>query len=116
MLDMNAALAAAPPHTIRREDYRAPDWLVPDIAIEFDLDPARTLVRARLTVTRNDAHAGDGPGRPLRLDGEEADLHKEMAEHATDFARVAGLDSRLRELSARRDELETRWLELSEGA
>ncbi|MFB7762612.1 MULTISPECIES: ABC-F family ATP-binding cassette domain-containing protein [Streptomyces] len=51
-----------------------------------------------------------------RLDGEEADLHKEMAEHATDFARVAGLDSRLRELSARRDELETRWLELSEGA
>ncbi|MET2714456.1 ABC-F family ATP-binding cassette domain-containing protein [Streptomyces harbinensis] len=51
-----------------------------------------------------------------RLEGQESELHKEMAEHATDFARVAGLDAQLRELAARRDELETRWLELSEGS
>ncbi|HTH28130.1 MAG TPA: aminopeptidase N [Sphingobium sp.] len=51
------------PAIIRREDYRPPDWLVPDIALEFDLDPERTRVRARLSVTRNGAH-----DRPLRLD------------------------------------------------
>ena len=65
MLDMNAAGITAPPQPIRRENYRPPDWLVPEIALEFDLDPARTTVRARLTVTRNGAH-----DRPLRLDGD----------------------------------------------
>jgi ATP-binding cassette subfamily F protein uup len=39
-----------------------------------------------------------------------------MAEHATDFQRVAGLDSELRELAERREELETRWLELADDA
>ncbi len=58
------ALAAAPPVT-RRADYRAPDWLVPEIALDFALDPAATRVRATLTVTRNGAH-----DRPLRLDGD----------------------------------------------
>lgn len=65
MLDINAAGLAAPPQPVRREDYRPPDWLVPEIALEFDLDPARTTVRARLTVTRDGTH-----GRPLRLDGD----------------------------------------------
>ncbi|HEY6817127.1 MAG TPA: aminopeptidase N, partial [Croceibacterium sp.] len=49
---------------VRREDYRPPAWLVPEIALEFDLDPVRTRVRARLTVVRNGAHR-----EPLRLDG-----------------------------------------------
>lgn len=53
------------PAAIRREDYRPPDWLVPEIALDFDLDPARTRVRARLTVERNGDH-----DRPLRLDGD----------------------------------------------
>jgi aminopeptidase N len=71
MLDVRPALdaASAAPPLIRREDYRAPDWLVPHIALEFDLDPARTLVRARLSVERNGEHE-----RPLRLDGEELEL------------------------------------------
>ena len=69
MLDMNAAGLSAPPHTIRREDYRAPDWLVPDIALELDLDPARTIVLATLTLARGGAH-----DRPLRLNGEELTL------------------------------------------
>src|SRR6186997_385398 len=56
----------SPTHvTIRREDYRPPDWLVPAIHLDFDLDPAETRVRARLEVKRNGNH-----DRPLRLDGD----------------------------------------------
>ncbi|HEY0044734.1 MAG TPA: aminopeptidase N [Allosphingosinicella sp.] len=67
MLDVQNAPAA--PSVIRREDYRPPEWLVPEIALEFDLGAERTLVRARLTVTRNGAHA-----EPLRLDAEDLKL------------------------------------------
>jgi aminopeptidase N len=56
---------SAPPVAIRREDYRPPDWQVPEIALEFDLDPDRTLVRATLKVVREGADDA-----PLRLDGE----------------------------------------------
>ncbi|GAB2830784.1 ABC-F family ATP-binding cassette domain-containing protein [Streptomyces daliensis] len=51
-----------------------------------------------------------------RIEEQQAGLHAEMAEHATDFERVAGLDAKLRELSGQHEELETRWLELAEGA
>jgi aminopeptidase N len=64
MLDIQTAAGAAP-HVIRREDYRPPDWLVPEIALDFDLDPAATRVAARLEVRRSGDHA-----RPLRLDGD----------------------------------------------
>jgi aminopeptidase N len=61
---------SSPTHVaIRREDYRPPDWLVPEIRLEFDLDAERTLVRATLSVERNGAHE-----RPLRLDGGELKL------------------------------------------
>lgn len=65
MLDIQNA-AAAPPALIRRDAYRPPDWLVPEIALTFDLDGARTRVKARLTVVRHGAH-----DRPLRLDGDD---------------------------------------------
>jgi aminopeptidase N len=68
MLDVQNA-AAAPPAAIRREDYRPPDWLVPSIELEFDLDAERTRVRSRLSVSRNGAH-----DRPLTLDAEGLDL------------------------------------------
>ena len=72
MLDARSAVAAvATPPVIRREDYRPPDWLVPSIRLDFSLDPARTIVRARLEVRRNGEH-----DRPLRLDGEELELLK----------------------------------------
>ncbi|MGI5352893.1 ABC-F family ATP-binding cassette domain-containing protein [Streptomyces sp. CA-250714] len=45
----------------------------------------------------------------------EAALHGEMAEHATDFERIAGLDAELREVREKREELEMRWLELAES-
>ena len=50
-----------------------------------------------------------------RIEERQAALHAELAEHATDFARVAELDAELRELAGERDELETRWLELAEN-
>jgi aminopeptidase N len=65
MLDLQIAAGTAAPHAIRREDYRPPDWLVPEVALDFDLDPAATKVRARLEVRRNGDHT-----RQLRLDGD----------------------------------------------
>ena len=65
MPDIPASVAATH-NVIRREDYRPPDWLVPEIALEFELDPERTRVRATLGVARNGSHH-----RPLRLDGDE---------------------------------------------
>ena len=62
---LDARTAAAAPQPVRREDYRAPEWQVPDIALDFDLDPQATKIRARLTVRRNGDHAA-----PLRLDGD----------------------------------------------
>ena len=56
----------SPTHvTIRREDYRPPDWRVPEIRLDFDLGIERTRVRATLHVERNGEH-----DRPLRLDGD----------------------------------------------
>ena len=55
---------AAPQHpTIRREDYRPPEWLVPKVSLDFDLSLTATRVEATLEVTRGGAHA-----EPLRLD------------------------------------------------
>src|SRR5688500_4538645 len=64
MLDAQIA-AAAPPATVHRSDYRPPDWLVPEIALEFELAADRTIVRSTLRVERNGAHEA-----PLRLDAE----------------------------------------------
>ncbi|NGN70333.1 ABC-F family ATP-binding cassette domain-containing protein [Streptomyces sp. A7024] len=51
-----------------------------------------------------------------RVGDKEAKLHAAIAEHATDFAKVAELDAELRELAGQREDLETRWLELAEDA
>ncbi|ANI77850.1 aminopeptidase N [Sphingobium sp. EP60837] len=64
MADMQSTNAASPA-IIRRQDYRPPDWLVPEIDLDFALDPARTQIRAVLSVARNGAH-----DRYLKLDGD----------------------------------------------
>src|SRR6476469_495792 len=78
MLDVRTTVSdaqsvEAPPSsthvTIRREDYRPPDWLVPEISLDFDLGTEATRVRATLSVERNGNH-----DRPLRLDGDEIEL------------------------------------------
>ncbi|WP_055590273.1 ABC-F family ATP-binding cassette domain-containing protein [Peterkaempfera griseoplana] len=51
-----------------------------------------------------------------KLEEQEAKLHAQMAEHATDFSRIAELDSQLRAVKDEHDELELRWLELAEDA
>src|ERR1044072_7887526 len=63
MADIQTATQA--PHVTRREDYREPDWRAPEIALDFDLDPAKTRVRAALFGGRTGA-----PPRPLRLEGD----------------------------------------------
>ena len=66
MLDVQLTTVAAPsPHIVRREDYRPPDWLVPDVSLDFDLNPATTTVSSRLEITRNGSHLC-----PLVLDGD----------------------------------------------
>ncbi|WP_328913883.1 MULTISPECIES: ABC-F family ATP-binding cassette domain-containing protein [unclassified Streptomyces] len=44
----------------------------------------------------------------------ESKLHSQIADHATDFEKVAALDAELRALREEREELEMRWLELAE--
>lgn len=61
----DARTAPQIPHVTRREEYRMPDWRVPEIALDFDLDPASTRVQATLSVERNVAH-----DRPLVLNGD----------------------------------------------
>jgi aminopeptidase N len=65
MLDIRTTTEAqvapeAPPSpthvAIRREDYRPPDWLVPEIRLDFDLGTDTTRVRATLSVERNGDH------------------------------------------------------------
>ena len=57
--------------TVRRADYRPPDFLLDRVALEFDLDPALTYVSATLDVRRNPVVGG---AAPFRLDGEDLDL------------------------------------------
>ena len=53
---VDALKAAAVPAPVRREDYHPPEWMVPEVALDFRLDPAETIVKARLTVRRNGTH------------------------------------------------------------
>jgi aminopeptidase N len=67
---LNPESPTSPEHAaVHRRDYRPPDWLVPEIALDVALDPERTVVRAKLTVVRNGDH-----DRPLRLAGDELEL------------------------------------------
>ncbi len=77
---LNPEAPPSPEHVaILRKDYRPPDYMLSEVALDFALDPERTRVKAVLKVERNGAHdrplrlAGDGL-RPLavRLDGQDA--------------------------------------------
>ncbi len=77
--------SAASPSVIRREDYRPPDWLVPDVSLDFTLDPERTIVRSILSVVRNGDHR-----RPLRLDAEALTICSVRIDGASADARPEG--------------------------
>ena len=55
---------------IRREDYQAPAFWIRTVDLSFDLDPAKTLVTAKMQIERNQAVAHGA----LRLHGEELNL------------------------------------------
>ena len=52
-----------------RKDYRAPDFTITDIYLDFQLDPNRTFVTSTLTVERKNNEATH-----LRLDGHSFDF------------------------------------------
>ncbi|MFD6137653.1 ABC-F family ATP-binding cassette domain-containing protein, partial [Isoptericola sp. NPDC060257] len=54
--------------------------------------------------------------RLARIADEENTLHEQIAADPTDYAAVAALDERLRELGAEKEELEMAWLESAEVA
>ena len=92
----------SPTHVaIRREDYRPPDWLVPEIRLDFDLGTERTRVRATLEVTRNGDH-----DRPLRLDGSELELSSVKVDGQSAEFRMDG-SQLVVELSGQRATVET---------
>jgi ATP-binding cassette subfamily F protein uup len=49
-----------------------------------------------------------------KISGLEKDLHDQMASAATDYAKVADLDAKLRELTEERERLEEEWLVLAD--
>ncbi|QJB68746.1 aminopeptidase N [Parasphingorhabdus halotolerans] len=71
MLDIqttDAAIPATDPATIRREDYRPPDWFIPEIELDFQLGLERTVVRSKLDVRRSKSAKYDAP---LILNGDD---------------------------------------------
>ncbi|MEJ0042040.1 MAG: hypothetical protein WDM81_07405 [Rhizomicrobium sp.] len=54
------------PRAIRLKDYRAPDYHIAEISLDFQLDPLTTRVTAISKVTRTGV-----AGAPLTLDGED---------------------------------------------
>jgi aminopeptidase N len=70
---LDSMIATAPPSgqpaAIRREDYSPPDWLIPDVHLDFGLAAEETRVSAVLKVERNGAH-----DRPIVLDTDELTL------------------------------------------
>lgn len=58
----------AQPTAIHRQDYRAPDFRIETVDLEFDLRPEATRVKSKLAI------APQIPGAPLKLDGEDLEL------------------------------------------
>src|SRR6476646_11741675 len=71
-LDVNSAPPGTTPRETRLADYRPPAFMVENVELSFDLDPAATRVRSRMTVRRNAASMD--PSAPLSLDGEALTL------------------------------------------
>ena len=60
---------------VRREDYRAPAFWIRRADLQFDLEPAKTIVASRLEIERNP----DQRDAPLRLHGEGLNLLRVLA-------------------------------------
>ncbi|HET9353352.1 MAG TPA: M1 family aminopeptidase, partial [Sphingomicrobium sp.] len=101
---------AAPAHVATyRKDYREPDWLVPEVALELELDPDLTRVRSTIRVSRNGDHR-----RPLRLVGNELKPLSVRADGAAARWTMDG-DTLVIELSGDEATVETK-VEIAPGA
>jgi aminopeptidase N len=69
--------ASTPPQAVHLTDYRPPDFLVPTINLEIDLDDHATIVRADLAITHQDANRNV----PLVLNGRGLDLVEIALDH-----------------------------------
>ena len=49
-----------------------------------------------------------------KLEQREAELHEQLATHATDYEKVSALDAALREVQAERARVEDEWLTLAD--
>ena len=67
----DAAPTPHDPQVIRREDYKPYPWLVPEIALDFDLSLDATRVTSRLTVARNSKAEHS---KTIRLNGDGLEL------------------------------------------
>jgi ATP-binding cassette subfamily F protein uup len=81
--------------------------------------PVRDRPAAQARATARDARTAKKELQRIerrldRVGDREKELHTGIADHATDFEKVAALDAELRALREERDELELRWLELAE--
>jgi aminopeptidase N len=80
----------------RRADYRPPAFLVPTIALEFDLDPEATRVTTTLAFRRNPAASATEVRSPLVLDGEhQSNVEVELDGVALAAPRITLADDRL---------------------
>ncbi|MFO8152906.1 aminopeptidase N [Thioalkalivibrio sp.] len=61
----------ATPSMVLLSEYRAPDWVVEDLDLRFDLDPASTRVESLIRVRRAE---GAEAGAALRLHGRDLEL------------------------------------------
>src|SRR5436190_8513791 len=57
------------PRAIHLADYKAPDFRIETVHLDFQLDPEATRVTAKLAIVRTGA-----AGAPLKLDGESQKL------------------------------------------
>ena len=73
-------------------DYQPPNFLIPEVELEFELNPASTVVRSRSTVERSTT----GNGEALRLDGEHLELNElQIDDHVLSNNDYRFIDSQL---------------------
>ncbi|WP_306581102.1 aminopeptidase N [Dokdonella sp.] len=95
---MSSSSGAKPTRYLR--DHRAPEWRIDAVALEFDLDPAATIVSARLDLEQQVAgavlclDACDMDLLEVRVD--ERALGRDEFSHADGVLRVPGVQGRVR--------------------
>ena len=72
MADLAKDPTASSPRTIYLKDYEPPAYLVDEVRLRFELDPASTRVSSRLRIRRNPDCTR--PGQPLVLNGQDLKL------------------------------------------